>query len=150
MEPNDTGTSGTTGGTGTTGTTGATDDREKKIQDELRDSAHRIWLAGLGALAAAEEGGAKVFQRLVERGKELESRGRVQAEEAKQKAERTWGDLGDKVGGKVDEKLTETLHRLGVPTRDEIHTLTQKLEELNAKLEQLKSRVPPTTTDAGF
>src|SRR5687767_14181339 len=118
MEPNSTGTSGTTdttgstGATGSTGTTGATgasgaaDDREKKIQDEPRDSAHRIWLAG----------------------------------------------LGDKVGGKVDEKLTETLHRLGVPTRDEIRALTQKVEELNAKIEQLKPRVTPatTTTDAGF
>lgn len=148
MEPNSTGTTGTTD---TSGTTGGVDDREKKVQDELRDSAHRIWLAGLGALAAAEEGGAKVFQRLVERGKELESRGKVQAEDVKQKAERTWGDLGDKVGGKVDEKLTETLHRLGVPTRDEIRALTQKVEELNAKIEQLKPRVTPATTnDAGF
>ncbi len=147
MEPE---TGNTTTGSTTGSTAGQTgDDRDRKIQDELRDSAHRIWLAGLGALSAAEEGGAKVFQRLVERGKELEARGREQAEEAKQKAERTWGDLGEKVGGKVDEKLTETLHRLGVPTRDEIRALTQKVEELNAKIEQLKPRVAPAAaTDA--
>ena len=47
----------------TTGTGTTTEERERKIQAELRDSAHRIWLAGMCALAAAEEGGAKVFQR---------------------------------------------------------------------------------------
>ena len=47
------------------------------------------------------------------------------------------------MGGRVDEKLTETLHRLGVPTRDEIRALTQKIEELSAKVEQLKPRVTP-------
>jgi polyhydroxyalkanoate synthesis regulator phasin len=59
------------------------------------------------------------------------------------KAESTIGDLGDKVGSKLDETLTATLHRLGVPTREEIRTLTLRVEELNAKVEQLKPRVAP-------
>jgi len=132
---------------------------EKNVQDELLSSAHRIWLAGLGALAAAEQEGAKVFNRLVERGREVETKGKAQAdevkqevkqkaaevkEEVKQKAEKTFGDLSEK----FDEKLTETLHRLGVPTRDEIRALTQKVEELNAKIEQLKPRVTPAATTA--
>jgi hypothetical protein len=32
---------------------------DKNLQDDLKDSAHRIWLAGLGALAAAGEEGTK-------------------------------------------------------------------------------------------
>jgi len=32
-----------------------------------------------------------------------------------------------------------------VPTRDEIRNLTQKVEELNAKIEQLKPRVTPAS-----
>ena len=117
--------------------------QDKKIQDDLKDSAHRIWLAGLGALAAAEEEGTKLFSRLVERGREVESRGKVEVDNAKTKAESTWNDLGDKVGSKVDETLTATLNRLGVPTRDEIRTLTQRVEELTAKVEQLKPRTTP-------
>lgn len=120
--------------------------QEKKVQDELKDSVHRIWLAGLGALATAEEEGGKIFSRLVERGRDVESRGKVEVdkmksevERMKTKAESTFDSWGDK----LDEKLTAALHRLGVPTRDEIRNLTQRVEELNAKIEQLKPRVTP-------
>jgi poly(hydroxyalkanoate) granule-associated protein len=120
---------------------------DKTLQDDLKDSAHRIWLAGLGALAAAEEEGTKVFQRLVERGREWETKGKVEAKEtyekARTKAESTWGDLSTK----VDEAVTSTLHRMGVPSRDEIRNLTLKVEELTAKVESLRPRpvVDPTT-----
>ena len=129
---------------------------ERNVQEEIKESVHRIWLAGLGALAAAEEEGGKVFSRLVERGRDVESKGKVEvdkvkadAERFKAKAETTFEGWGDK----LDEKLTATLRRLGVPTREEIRSLTQKVEELNAKIEQLKPRVTPaapvTPADSG-
>jgi poly(hydroxyalkanoate) granule-associated protein len=124
---------------------------EKNVQEELKESVHRIWLAGLGALATAEEEGGKIFSRLVERGRDVESKGKVEVDKMKSDAERfkakaesafeTWGD-------KFDEKLTATLRRLGVPTREEIRNLTQKVEELNAKIETLKPRVTPAGTTA--
>lgn len=114
-------------------------DTAKKLQDELANSAHRIWLAGLGALSAAQEEGSKVFDRLVERGKDVEAKTKDQAEKVKDKAETAWSNVGDK----IDETLTAALNRLGVPTRDEIRTLTQRIEELNAKVEQLKPRATP-------
>jgi poly(hydroxyalkanoate) granule-associated protein len=119
---------------------------EKNVQEEIKDSVHRIWLAGLGALSAAEEEGGKIFSRLVERGRDVESKGKVEVDKVKSEVDKmktkaesafeTWGD-------KFDEKLTATLNRLGVPTRDEIRNLTHKVEELNAKIEQLKPRVTP-------
>jgi poly(hydroxyalkanoate) granule-associated protein len=112
---------------------------DKNLQDELKESAHRIWLAGLGALAMAEEEGTKVFGRLVDRGRDVEKRGKVEVDKVKSKAESAWGE----VGSKVDEAVTAALHRLGVPTRDEIRRLTQRVEELTAKVEQLKPRVTP-------
>lgn len=123
---------------------------EKNVQDEIKESVHRIWLAGLGALAVAEEEGGKVFSRLVDRGRDVEAKGKVEVDKMKTEAERfnervkakaegafeNWGD-------KLDEKLSAALRRLGVPTREEIRNLTQKVEELNAKIEQLKPRVTP-------
>src|SRR5262249_7055864 len=130
----------------------STGGRDKKLQDELMESAHRIWLAGLGALAAAEEEGSKVFNRLVERGKDVETRGKAGAADAKEQAKSMFEDVKTQAanawsgfGDKVDDTVTAALHRLGVPTRDEIHNLTQKIEELNAKVEQLKPRVTPAT-----
>jgi poly(hydroxyalkanoate) granule-associated protein len=120
-------------------------DATKNLQDELRDSAHRIWLAGLGALAAAGEEGTKVFDRLVDRGREYETRGRDEArkqyEGAKTSAEDVWSTWSDK----LDESVTRALHRMGVPSRDEIRNLTQRVEELNAKVEMLKPRVTPAS-----
>lgn len=115
------------------------------LQDDLMDSAHRIWLAGLGALAAAGEEGAKAYTRLVDRGREVESKSkddlkvqadkaREQFDKAKGKAEGQWEEWSEK----IDEALTKSLHRLGVPTRDEIRTLTHRVEELTKKVEGLK------------
>jgi poly(hydroxyalkanoate) granule-associated protein len=122
--------------------------QERKLQDDVKDTAHRIWLAGLGALAAAEDEGSKLFSRLVDRGRDVEARGKVEVEKvvdkaksefgkAKAKAGTTFEDLGDK----VDDTITAALHRLGVPTRDEIHNLTRRVEELNSKIESLRPRV---------
>src|SRR5262245_11968756 len=122
--------------------------QERNVQDEIKDSVHRIWLAGLGALAAAEEEGSKLFSRLVERGRDVEQKGKVEVEKVKTEVEKmktkaastfeSWGE-------KFDEKLTAALRRLGVPTRDEIRNLTRRVEELNAKVEQLKPRVTPAS-----
>jgi len=124
-----------------------TSPNDKKLQDDLKESAYRVWLAGLGALAAAGEEGAKAFNRLVDRGRDMENRSKddfkVQADKAKEqfdkakgKAEGQWDEWSEK----LDDVLTRSLHRLGVPTRDEIKTLTQRVEDLTAKIEGLKPR----------
>jgi poly(hydroxyalkanoate) granule-associated protein len=129
---------------------GKTPSDEKNTQDELKDSVHRIWLAGLGALSAAEEEGSKLFSKLVDRGRDVESKGKVEVDKvnekvrtgvdkAKAKAESAFENWGEK----FDEKLTSALHRLGVPTRDEIHNLTKRVEDLNSKVEHLKPRTAP-------
>ncbi len=116
----------------------------KEIQQDLKASAHKIWLAGLGALAAAEEEGGKLFKSLVDRGEDLESRGRREVESTVKdvksgvkktvgKVEDVWEDLGEG----LDERITSVLHRIGVPSRDEIQTLTQRIEDLSAKVEKL-------------
>ena len=117
----------------------------KNLQDELKESAHRIWLAGLGALAAAGEEGTKVFDRLVDRGREYETRGRDEARKQYEGARSTADELWGTWSGKLDEAVTNALHRMGVPSRDEIRNLTQRVEELNAKVEMLKPRVTPAT-----
>ena len=118
---------------------------KRDYQAELKDNAHKIWLAGLGALSAAEDEGSKMFKNLVARGEAFESRGRERydevkekvedvAEKAKGRAETTW----EKAESKLDDAVASALGRLGVPSRDEIATLTQRVEELTAVVEKLK------------
>lgn len=119
-------------------------------QADFKESAQTLLLAGLGALSVAEEEGKKFFKNLVKRGEEVQEKNKdrisslksdVEArfETAKGKAEDVW----EKVGDKLDEQLTSTLHKLGVPTKDEIHTLTRRVEELTKAVEKLKPRPAP-------
>jgi len=125
--------------------------KQAKIPVELRESANRIWLAGLGALSMAEEEGGKLFKSLVERGESLESRGKKQVkkvqnklgdrvDQAKDKAGSTWSRFEEM----VDEKVAATLQKVGVPARDEIQRLTERVEELTRKVDQLKPSAPKT------
>ncbi len=114
----------------------------KDSSNEIRESAHKIWLAGLGALTSAEEEGAKVFNKLVEKGEAFEARGKEQLSkvqksvgEAVGQAETSWEKLGDA----FDDRVAAAINRLGVPSRDEIVTLTNRVEELTLKVDQLKS-----------
>ena len=124
---------------------------KKKSDDvtkELRESAHKIWLAGLGAVATAEEEGSKLFSSLVKKGEKYETKGRKEfdkvlrrVDDAKGKAGSTWGKVEDT----LDKKVGDALKRMGVPTRSEINKLTKRVEELTLKVDQLK---PRTTTKA--
>ena len=127
--------------------------KQKKVYEDMRDSAHKIWLAGLGALAKAEEEGTKVFQNLVEAGEKFEARGKKQftlvkgkVQEARDAAEKEFGKLGDN----LDDKVAMAVQKLGVPSRDEIQRLTKRVEELTAKVDKIKpaTRARKTTRAA--
>lgn len=116
--------------------------KDKNVQEEVRESVHKIWLAGLGALAATEEEGTKIFNNLVEKGESYEARGKKEAAKLKEKMESKVGKAEsswEKLGEAFDEKVSAAIKRLGVPSRDEITTLTKRVEELTLKVDQLKT-----------
>lgn len=127
----------------------ATKKKAKELQSELMDSAHKVWLAGLGALAMAEEEGGKLFNSLVERGEGLEKKGREHVDRAKGTvsgmktvAESYW----DTFERTLDDKVTAVIHRLGVPTKDEIETLSDKVDDLTKAVSKLRAADKPKTT----
>lgn len=87
-----------------------------------------------------------MFDRLVDRGREYETRGRDEARKQYEGARASGDDILKTWSDKLDESVTKALHRMGVPSRDEIHNLTRRVEELNAKVEMLKPRVTPATS----
>ncbi|HVS13609.1 MAG TPA: phasin family protein [Thermoanaerobaculia bacterium] len=109
----------------------------KQVQEELRASAHKIWLAGLGAMASAEEEGSRFFKKLVERGERFESRGKEAFDEAKERAEQRFERVTEKVGSSFEEQMSRTLERLGVPSRHEVESLGKKIDALNRKIDRL-------------
>lgn len=120
--------------------------RSKDMQAELRESAHKIWLAGMGALAVAGEEGKTLFQTLVAKGEEIEGRSKGQVDRVKGKLQDARAGMGLMLGrlqDGVDEQVTAALNRLGVPTRKEIATLTKRVEELAKAVEKMKKTAAP-------
>ncbi len=113
----------------------------RKVQTELTESARKVWLAGLGAFALAQEEGSKVFESLVERGKEFE--GSSPLDWAKNRVAGTV----TQIEGAVDDGMGVAMHSLGMPSRDEIALLTKRVEELSASLEALRVRALARAAD---
>ncbi|PQJ34598.1 protein PhaF [Salinibacter sp. 10B] len=121
-------------------------DRTDTLQDELTQRGRDVWLAGLGALATVEEEGNKLYNRLVERGKEFEEERRKELKEAEEEVR----EKGDKALTQLEEAGEETqsllldtvnsaLERFGVPTRSEVDRLSEKVETLSKQVDELSS-----------
>ena len=113
----------------------------------VKEVAQDIYLAGLGAVAAAGEEGTKLFEDLVKKGRALEKTGRAKVEQALDKARGLRGDARKavaKAAAPLDEGMTNAMHRLGVPTRREIQSLTRRVEELTRVVEKRGTRAPRT------
>jgi poly(hydroxyalkanoate) granule-associated protein len=120
--------------------------KTKQVQTEIAENAHQIWLAGLGAVVTAQEEGSKLFKNLVVKGEGMEKAGRTKVEEAKGAvsgvkvvAESYW----ETFERTLDDKVTAVIHRIGVPTKDEIDTLTERVENLTAAIDSLRTKKNP-------
>ena len=120
---------------------------QREFPMDVKDSAHKIWLAGLGAVAVAEEEGSKFFKTLVKKGEKFEDQRKKQVdqvvdkmkdgvEDVREGVESRWQRFGDS----FDNKVGRAVERLGVPSRDEIHKLTQRVEDLTRKLDGLQGK----------
>jgi poly(hydroxyalkanoate) granule-associated protein len=119
----------------------------------LIDTAQQIWTAGVGALARAQGEGTDLFENLVKKGMKLEAktrklangkvdvvRGAVEGrvENVREKATDTW-DRMEKV---FEDRVQQALNRLGVPTREDLTSLTKRVESLTAELRKQGGKAP--------
>ena len=136
---------------------GETDFDLKDLPDEVTGRAREIWLAGLGALSQLEEEGDKVFQTLVERGKDYEDKRSQQLQDATETLREQQEFFTDDVSERLDDAtqsvekvvsdtLSETLGRIGIPTRDEVRGLSDRVGELSKKLDALSQMLDAQET----
>lgn len=122
---------------------------EQRPSQGIFDSAHEIWLAGLGALYRAQDEGNKFFESLVKEGEEVEARSKhaadEQIEEVRGKATDTW----DKLEHVFQDRVSRSLHLLGVPTRDDIEALSRRIEDLNDAVQKLTKNKRRSTKAGG-
>ena len=123
---------------------------DQDFKDEIKQNAEKVWLAGLGALATSEEEGGKLLRGLMKKGESYEKKGLAQfdklnakvegvAESAKDRAGEAWGKVEGKVEDvedRLDDRVASVLRKIGVPSKNEIATLTRRVEELTLLVEK--------------
>lgn len=128
--------------------------KAEQLSRGLADSAQQIWLAGVGAFQRAQHEGSKLFDALVKEGSTIETAtrklatGRVDAvrdavEErvgtVRERAVDTWDRL-EKV---FEERVQRALTRLGVPSREDLVELTDRVDQLTRALKQRSAAPTP-------
>jgi len=108
--------------------------------EKLRAAGRSLWLAGLGAIAEVEEEGRGLFDRLVERGRPLEERQKKTAEAVAQRARKRARELGKLLQDTVAYESRGMLKRLNVMTREDVKSLSARLETLSKKLDEYAAR----------
>jgi len=111
----------------------------------ISESAQQIWLAGVGAFGRAQAEGSRLFDGLVKDGLGLEQTARSFAtaraqtvrsametgvDQTRERAAETW----DRFERVVEERVQRTLHQLGVPDRNEVQALRDKVDALSREL----------------
>jgi poly(hydroxyalkanoate) granule-associated protein len=79
-------------------------------------------------------------------GEKLTKDVRTRVQKAGKQAARRAEDVTKMVGDKVGTAVEKGLHRLNVPTRHELRTLSAKVDTLGKKIDTLKSKKPAART----
>ena len=115
---------------------------ESQLASTVKESAQQIWLAGLGAFAKAQEEGGKVFDALVKEGESIQSKTRkITDEKISQvagKAAGTW----DRLEQVFEDRVARALGSLGVPSKQDIDSLSKRVVELSAAVQALTEAKP--------
>jgi len=120
----------------------------EQIKKTISGSAQHIWMAGVGAFNRAQEEGTRLFEALVKEGMNIESKTRKMAtgkvDAVRDAVEEHVGavrgraaDTWDRLEKVFEERVQRALTRLGVPGRDEIAALIDRVDQLNRELRNL-------------
>jgi len=132
---------------------GSAQEQAERLSKTLSESAQQIWLAGVGAFGRAQAEGTKLFEGLVKEGLNLEQTARkftggqagvlrdaVESKvgQARERASDTWDRL-EKV---FEERVQRALVKLGVPGRDDLADLSERVESLTRELRRQGGAAP--------
>jgi poly(hydroxyalkanoate) granule-associated protein len=100
----------------------------------LFDAVRKVLLAGIGAVALAQEEIEDFVNKLIERGEIAEKDGRKLVREVMDKRKK---DV-EKAEDETNKRIEDILARMNVPTKSDIDALSEKISALTKRVEELK------------
>ena len=138
---------------------GATGVMDSHLASSVKESAHQIWLAGMGAFSKAQVEGTKVFEALIKEGLHLQKKTQgiaenkidavadkmsAMADTVTAKAGQNW----DKLEAIFEARTAKALNKLGVPTAKEVDALIKRVDALAVAVSKLPKSAPVKTRRA--
>jgi poly(hydroxyalkanoate) granule-associated protein len=112
----------------------AVEEPNEKAQSQMAEMVRKVMLATIGAAAIAQEEVEALINRLIERGEIAEKDGKKLMHEMMDKRKsRTM-----KVEDEINKNISDVLERMNIPTRTDIDALSQKINGLSKKIDELK------------
>lgn len=103
------------------------------------DTARQMWMAGLGAFVKTGQEGGRLFSTLVEEGEKFQDKVSTKTsnqvndtvDNVMNRASGQW----DKLEAILEDRVIKVLDKLGVPTKDDVSELIEKIDALQAAVE---------------
>ena len=108
-------------------------DDAKQFGDDVMQFGKNTYLFGLGTVATMEDQMRDVVDRMVDKGEAVDKEGKTLVGKMTGKAK----EFGKAMEDGVEDTVSTTLNRAGVPSRKEIRTLIARVEELTEKVDTL-------------
>lgn len=110
----------------------------KSAARAISDTAQKIWLAGLGAFAKAQQEGSRVFDQLIDEGTQLDERTRNytkdqldqlrgQMEDTAERLRQSGLASMERIQALIDQRVAEAIERMAVPSRSDFDRLAGQI-----------------------
>lgn len=115
----------------------------KRSQDAMTESARNVWLASVGAVATVDKEASGLFQELVAKGRKTETARRKELDRQIRRVQTETENRLEDLSQRIERAVAQTLQKMGVPSREEIGTLTTRVERLTRLVAQLERESDP-------
>lgn len=112
---------------------------EEEGQASFFSLARKVVLAGVGAVALAQDEAEMFVKKLVERGEIAEKDGRTLLRDVMEKGKVQPKKRVRAMSNGMDAQVEKVLHRLNVPSKRDIEALSAKVVALTEKIDQMAS-----------
>lgn len=118
---------------------------------EILNAGRTLLRAGIGAVVEADQAGQRLFDRLVERGRPIDERQRKAAEAFADRANGAMREAGQLFQDTVEYEARQVLKKLGVLTRDDLRTMSARLDILEKQIDEVAvARATAERTERGI
>ena len=107
---------------------------EEGERGRFYDTMRKVLLAGMGAVALAQEEVEAFVAKLVERGELAEQDGKKLVRDVMEKRKKETQKAEDQ----FEKRVEELLDRMNVPSKSDIEALSAKITALSKKVDELK------------